>query len=497
VSAARGPAVALGLVAGALFLLGRPTAAVVALIVLVVVVQVGRLAPQRMARIDRAVAAVARVLARVVGAVLLSVVHVLVVIPAAALQRLLGVDVLPRVGRWQARDPEDPDRSRRSFAEDHARTASGSGRPTLRSALALMAVGALLAWAVPRILDAGESEEDVPTALRGGTYNAFDAPALAGLDWTAEASAEFGDVSAGLTYTSYVGSSLRDHEGRYVNVEDRQRRSYEAEPAPGQEPLDVWFFGGSTMFGFSAQRDLHTIPSEVVRLAERDGVAIRAHNYGHPGYVNLQETILLAELLTTEEAPDLIVFYDGINDTAVEIQQAFGGIGTVGDPSDIFAFAYREALAGTATPSDEPPAPLSPPPPVGRPPGVDDVVSGVMRVYGQGLDLAHRLTAADELPVVHFWQPDLFNTDELAPGEQEVVEALGLDDFRYGALHDLGEAVADALPPGVVDISDAYDRSDEPVLTDQAHTNELGARLVAEAMYDELGPQLARLAAHD
>ena len=118
-----------------------------------------------------------------------------------------------------------------------------------------------------------------------------------------------------------------------------------------------------------------------------------------------------------------------------------------------------------------------------------------MRVYEQGLDLARRLGTAYEFPVVHFWQPDLFNTDELLPGEQEVVERLGLDDFRFGALHDLSEAVAEALPAGVVDISDAYEGRDEPVLTDQAHTNELGARLVAEAMYEHLEPQLARLTA--
>ncbi|HYF45697.1 MAG TPA: SGNH/GDSL hydrolase family protein, partial [Acidimicrobiales bacterium] len=479
-------------VAIALCLLGRPAAAVIPLVVAVVAVHTARVAPQRMARIEGVVGAAAAGLGRVVGVVLHGVVQLVVVTPASLVQRVLGLDVLPRSSGWHPRTAGDPRRAERTFGDD--RQLTGSSRPTVRTALALVGVGVLLAWAVPRILDRGDSEEDVPTALRGGFFSSFSAPALQGLDWTEEAQVEFGEVSASLTYTSYVGSSLRDHEGRYVNVTDRRRRSYEAEAIPGVDPIDVWFFGGSTTFGFSAQRDLHTIPSEVVRLAEDDGVVVRAHNFGQPGYVNLQETILMAQLLTTEEPPDLVVFYDGINDTAVEIQQAFGGIGTVGDPTDIFAYAFRQALAGTATPSAGVPAPLAPVPPVGRPPGRDDVVEGTMQVYGQGLDLARRLAEAYGFPVVHFWQPDLFNTDQLVPGEQELLDLLGLDEFRYGALRDLSEEVADALPPGVIDITDAYDGRDEAVLTDQAHTNEVGARMVAEAMYEHLRVRLGRLA---
>jgi len=55
--------------------------------------------------------------------------------------------------------------------------------------------------------------------------------------------------------------------------------------------------------------------------------------------------------------------------------------------------------------------------------------------------------------------------------------------------------VLDARPDGVIDLTDAWAGTDEAILTDQAHTNELGARLVAEAMYDHLQPDLRRLAA--
>ncbi|MGB3409647.1 MAG: hypothetical protein WBA45_00510 [Microthrixaceae bacterium] len=41
-----------------------------------------------------------------------------------------------------------------------------------------------------------------------------------------------------------------------------------------------------------------------------------------------------------------------------------------------------------------------------------------------------------------------------------------------------------------VDLSHAFDDLKEPVLFDFAHTNELGARVVAEGMFKELRAQL-------
>lgn len=489
-SAARRSAVVLAVVALVFVALGRPIGAVAALGALVVVAQLTRLAPDA---VDRTTRRIGEVVGHGASVVLLTPIHVLLISLPSAVLRLLGLDPLGSSSGWRRSTAGTGTRPERSFAQDRARTTGGSGRPSWRVGLALVLAGALTATAVITILDREDPEGDIPQALRGATYDPFDSAALAGLDWTEEASAEFGAVSAGLTYTSYVGNSLRDHAGQYVNVTDRVRRSYEPQPVAGRDPIDVWFFGSSMMFGFSAQRDMHTIPSEVVRLAEADGLHVRARNYGSPGYVNFQETVLFAELLAGGERPDLVVFYDGINDTAVQFQYAFGAFGDPGALSDLSAHTTRQALAGVLTGSGEPPAAPIEPPPVGRPPTADGVIAAVAGVYGQGVDLARALADQYELPVLHFWQPDLFNKAELVPGEVELVEQLGMDDFRFQAVADISRRLPEALPPGVIDITDAYDGTSEPVMTDQAHTNELGARLVAEAMYDHLATELRRL----
>lgn len=457
--------------------------------------RIRRVARRGVDGVVRTVGVAARAMGAVVATAAALVVFYLVVTPMGLVARLLGVRLLPR-GTWHRRAAPTGARTGRAVIaapRGAAGTEALGPRLTWGAAVALVALGAFVATLLPRALERAPDESAVPEQLRGATYDPFTSAALSDADWLAEAGAEFGAVGGGLTYTSFVGNSLRDHQGRYVNVVDRRRRSYEPADTTG-EPIDVWFLGGSTMFGFSAQRDLHTIPSEVVRLAEADGVLVRAHNLGAPGYVNMQETILAAQLLAAGERPDLIVFYDGINDFGLAFQQAFGGIGVVGDPSDLSAFAYRRLLAGQLTGSADPPVPLVTAPDVGNPPRAAAVIEALLGVYERGIELAGALGDRYGVPVAHFWQPDLFNTTALEPGERQVVEDLGLDDFRYDAIARISRSTVHSLPDGVLDLSQAFVGETGPVLTDQAHTNELGARLVAEAMYPHLGPALAALA---
>lgn len=103
-----------------------------------------------------------------------------------------------------------------------------------------------------------------------------------------------------------------------LNVVDGRRVSYQ----PADPTVTVWWFGGSTMFGL-VQRDDHTIPSEVARLAERDGIRIRSVNFGVESYNAVQEALAFGLALAGREAtaPDLAVFYDGANELATAVER--------------------------------------------------------------------------------------------------------------------------------------------------------------------------------
>jgi lysophospholipase L1-like esterase len=100
----------------------------------------------------------------------------------------------------------------------------------------------------------------------------------------------------------------------------------------------------------------------------------------------------------------------------------------------------------------------------------------VLSIFARSVDLAAMVADRHDVPVERFWQPihAQFAQNESLP--------------TFVSPED--------LPPGVHDIEDAYVGFDqESIFIDGAHTNELGSRIAAEAMWPYLAPVLDRLAA--
>ena len=266
-----------------------------------------------------------------------------------------------------------------------------------------------------------------------------------------------------------IGSHSGTYRSRYVNTDGYERRSY----VPADPKLVVWFFGGSTMYG-AGQRDEHTIPSVIARLSERDGLPVRAVNYGQAGALLWQEVALYQLLLAQgEPPPDLAVFYDGYNDVV----------------SFCLTLARGERPDGTRTLVSAPPAPEKP--------VVDCLAAPEARGRELGAQLGREFRAAvraADLPVVHYWQP-YPALKRPSPADAPLRRRLGLG--KQPALDSsrvkLAAAAAAEMDPPVVDLSHSLDDVDEPVFWDFVHSNELGARLVATAMYADLRPRLALL----
>jgi hypothetical protein len=108
-------------------------------------------------------------------------------------------------------------------------------------------------------------------------------------------------------YKSFVGWQTTPMAGETINVEGRyfQRRTYN--PATSDRKK-VYFFGGSTMWGMGAS-DAGTIPSQFAALS-----GIHAENFGEVGWTAHQSLMQLIRLLQAGHRPDLVAFYDGVND---------------------------------------------------------------------------------------------------------------------------------------------------------------------------------------
>src|SRR5436190_1034060 len=111
----------------------------------------------------------------------------------------------------------------------------------------------------------------------------------------------------GTVYRSFVGWRREPFRGDTINIEGpySQRRTINAGT---NDQRTAYFFGGSTMWGTGSD-DSGTIPSQFAAIT-----GIHSENFGETAYTAHQGLVLLLQLLQDGRRPDLVVFYDGIND---------------------------------------------------------------------------------------------------------------------------------------------------------------------------------------
>jgi lysophospholipase L1-like esterase len=466
-------------------LTSSPGLALVAAALATALTQVATLSPRGGAVVGKAAHAVSRAVGHVLGVVLLGTVFALVFLPASLLvarRPLRPPGTVHREGsRWADRLAGESSAAapRRSFQADGPvrRRAPLRFVLVLLAALLLVDLGLGLA-ARAAGLDGGPTAE--LTAIRQRIGAMEDAPAFADVPWREEYFDDLLDKSTDPSSLDFVAFGLLrngGYESRYVNTEDGRRRSYTQADPPEGDVLRIAFFGGSTMFG-EGQRDDHTIPSEVARLAEEEGLAVEVLNYGTQGYVSWQDALLFESVLATEDI-DLAVFYDGINDVgiqydhfsedpsyynwpAVEAQLEEGSEeATEGVPlgqrlrdlGSAYTGASLSGLLAERLRGDD----LAAPAPDGDASEAERAEATV-DLYQRSTSVIRSLGEREGVPVVFFWQP------QQSP---------------------YPEGLVDALPDDVVDLSEALDDHEE-VFLDGVHTDERGARIVAEQIWGEL-----------
>ncbi len=493
----------------------EPWVGVAVIVAATVLTTVSLLSPTAAGGIDRAFGAVGHVVGRVISAVVLTLVFVVVFLPVGLIRRLFRRDLLatgvPASGttwltRWGWKDRRLPERSYAS--ERDLLGGRRSGRILWAAGLVTLVI--LVDLAVGTVL-VDPPEPSRPPPVAEGRGEAAAIPALAGLGYVPQLFAEQFAAESG-QYDPLLGWRLEDSAGEYLNIEGEERASATT-TSPG-EPVVVWFFGGSAMYGFG-QRDDHTIASALVRLAEADGVALEAHNFGTPAYVNWQGVDLFARLLTERDAPDLAVFYDGYNDLSMQLVD-----GPVTQPSHVLARVQERQLTAPAAAEDptswrdlrswwedhsavtnlyrrirdrfdddEPEVQLTEAEASAVPAGVDVAATetATSDLLGRGRRFAGALGASYGVDVQFWFQPTLYSKGPVEGEEHLPARAAN----RTPAWIPLVAALRAGFPAEVVDLADALDGHPDPLFWDTVHTNETGAQLVAEAAWPALRAGLA------
>jgi lysophospholipase L1-like esterase len=107
----------------------------------------------------------------------------------------------------------------------------------------------------------------------------------------------------------------------YINTDESEkgtwRRTINAngDACQNQKHVEIWMFGGSTLYGTGVP-DFATLPSYLSRDLNAAGERCTVvTNFGAEGYVTNQELLVLMEQLKVGRRPDLVIFYDGVNDS--------------------------------------------------------------------------------------------------------------------------------------------------------------------------------------
>jgi lysophospholipase L1-like esterase len=120
------------------------------------------------------------------------------------------------------------------------------------------------------------------------------------------------------TYEPWLMFRVSDYNSKYVNVKGFERRCSPSEVINplSRDTIDIFFFGGSTMYGWNLS-DAETIPSQLLNIYKSkypNGKSVRIRNYGITYYYSKQELMLLSKLIFEGERPDIVIFMDGLND---------------------------------------------------------------------------------------------------------------------------------------------------------------------------------------
>lgn len=412
---------------------------------------------------------------RAVGAVVFAALGVVAVVMPWAVQRLVRHDPVGALPGWAPRDrrPLQPDQR---WAPDPVARPRRPVRAALVVAVAMaVLVGALLIRdrqerpgdgpPASQLLALADSSQPVPSAQAGRRWYPAYREDIAWL---------FDEKVALRPFEVY---RLHDASTRTVSIRGGDRVSWEP-PTCRCPTVTLWWYGGAAAFGLE-QRDEHTIVSELSRRAARDGLALHVVNRAIPGQLHWRTALRFAWDLIHEPAPDLAVFYEGPEEVEGARALSAKGLGDDRGPYEPFVDGVYDQVMDVPDVPLDPPASVSVPP---TSPPLDPAAIGRLATarYERSLGLSDDAARHHAVPVRYVWAPSRFAHGPTAPTDHDRA-------VEFAAAE--GE-----LPDRVLDLTHALDGETRPVFVGDATHNELGARLIAAALYRQLGPQIRRLA---
>ncbi len=306
----------------------------------------------------------------------------------------------------------------------------------------------------------------------------------------------------------YVYFRPKPFEGSTIKVgSDGLRATWQPPVArqdrPQGESVKVLMLGGSSLWGFGA-RDDQTIPSLLAHALFDRGRRVELKNLSGIGYVSTQELIALLRELQAGYRPDLVIFYDGVNDTTSAFLEGEAGLTTnesnrrgefnlLQSPARLaaaltaklvkdsgsyrFAQAVRLRFAGGAVASG--------------PARSDEIIhrlaGDVAGRYIANIRIVESLGRGYGFRPLFFWQPIVFTKPALVPVERDEAERYTWTEPMFRAVYTRIQASPELKTnPAFHDLSGIFDDTEGLVFIDYCHTTEAANARIAAVMAERV-----------
>jgi lysophospholipase L1-like esterase len=267
--------------------------------------------------------------------------------------------------------------------------------------------------------------------------------------------------------------------------------------------LKIFCFGGSTMYS-SGARDEHTIPSELSKLIHQTfpNQNVEVTNFGCHGYTRASENIQLQRELIQNNIPDIVIFYDGVNEVISAHQNNEAGTPTNAynrkkefkiahsykkriklmiTTSNLYRFIttmQRKIFSGSAYKQ------LSA--------RGDSLATDIVKNYVGFVKLSKSLENEYGFKVFNFMQPNIYSKKTLSEAEKNYFQQQQYYENLYTLSYENVRKDSVFINDDTfIDISDAFDNTNQTIYFDFCHTGERGNQLVAGRMFTYLQPLLA------
>ncbi len=268
-----------------------------------------------------------------------------------------------------------------------------------------------------------------------------------------------------------------------------------------KEGIKVDMYGGSTMVSPNVEF-IETIPSHLAKILCDKGVNVEVRNRGQLGYNSSQEVIKFFLKIKEKDIPDIVIFYDGVNDMSSEIpgypfmqqtkkmfyylredkkEKYFPNIiNLIGELPINFkverdSFSYNKQKISFF---DYPEKKYD---------TQEDFYDDVINTYNQNVEVVKSLENIYDFTSFFYWQPEITTKNSLSEEERAIMKEV---EWRkifsiYPGFHEPISKLIDNND-NVIDLRYIFDDYEETIYIDDCHKKPEGNRIVAERMAEDI-----------